>query len=258
MEPQQQQEENSKIRSVLPERQAQDKPTISIAAAVITGAAMIALALIIVLHPSATPPAATAPAQTTATPSTNPDISKVNLANEPFIGSATAPVTIAYWFDYQCPFCKQDEETVLPQIIINYVNTGKVKIVFKDFAFLGPDSQTLGAYAHAVWAVDPGKFYVWHKAIFDNQGTENTGWATQSKIISITTSVLGVNETSKVSQLVTTNAGTYQQVMDADKAEAGKFGIQGTPAVLLDTQVITGAQPYTTFQAAINAVLATK
>lgn len=236
-------------------------PATGIAAAIITGAAMIALALIIVLHPSSATTPAAAPtnpsAQTAAQPAVSPDSSKVNTTGEPFIGSATAPVTIDYWFDYQCPFCRQDEETVLPQIITNYVDTGKVKIVFKDFAFLGADSQTLGQYARAVWAVDPAKFYQWHKAIFDNQGTENTGWATQSKITSITTGVLGASETAQVSQLVASNGSTYQQAMDADKAEAEKFGIEGTPAAIIGTQEITGAEPYATFETAINAALAT-
>ena len=146
----------------------------------------------------------------------------------------------------------------MPEIITNYVDSGKVKIVFKDYAFLGPDSQTLGQYARAVWAVDPAKFYAWHDAMFTNQGTENTGWATQSKILSITNSVLGQAETAKVAQDVTTNGAAYQQAMDADKAEADKFGIQGTPAAIIGTQEITGAEPYANFQSAINAALAAK
>jgi len=49
---------------------------------------------------------------------------------------------VAYWFDYQCPYCRRVEENVLPQLIAEHVDRGNVKIVFKDFQFLGPDSQT--------------------------------------------------------------------------------------------------------------------
>ncbi len=63
------------------------------------------------------------------------DISKVKIDGEPFIGNVNAPVTIAYWYDYQCPFCKRNEEETMPQIVKNYVDTGKVKIVFKDYQF---------------------------------------------------------------------------------------------------------------------------
>ncbi len=193
--------------------------------------------------------------QAQAAPQTTADISKVNTTGEPFLGSADAPVTIAYWFDYQCPFCHQNEETVMPQIIKDYVDTGKVKIVFKDFQFLGDDSQRLGQFARAVWAIAPDKFYAWHKAIYDNQGKENTGWATETEILAITKQVLGADLTNKALQLVTTNQATYQKEMDADKAEGSSFGVTGTPSFIIGKQLIIGAQPYATIKAAIDAVL---
>jgi protein-disulfide isomerase len=232
------------------------KQGINIAAAIVTCAAMIAIALVLILRPAPTTPSAAQPTTPAATATV--DSNNVHTAGEPFIGSATAPVTIAYWFDYQCPFCKQNELTTMPEIVSNYVDTGKVKIVFKDYAFLGSDSQTLGQYGRAVWAVDPAKFGAWHDAIFAAQGTENSGWATQKEILSVTNTVLGSAESQKVAQLVATNGDTYQAEMDADKAEAGTFGIQGTPAFIIGTQEITGAQPYAQFQAAINAALSAK
>jgi protein-disulfide isomerase len=184
------------------------------------------------------------------------DISKVKAAGEPFMGSPNAPVTVAYWFDYQCPFCKQNEETSMPQLITNYVNTGKVKVVFKDFQFLGPDSQALGQAARAVWDVAPGKFYAWHRAIYDNQGKENTGWATQAEITSITKGVLGASDTSKVLALVKTNGAAYQKAMDADKTEGGAFGINATPSFIVGKQLIVGAVPYATLKQAVDTAVA--
>src|SRR3989338_7067738 len=67
------------------------------------------------------------------------------------IGKKDAPLTMTYWFDYQCPFCKQFEVTVMPTLIKDYVNTGKMKIVLKDYPFLRQDSQTAAEYSHAVW-----------------------------------------------------------------------------------------------------------
>ena len=182
------------------------------------------------------------------------DISKVKTDGEPFIGNANAPVTMAYWYDYQCPFCQRNEEDTMPQIVKNYVDTGKLKIVFKDYEFLGPDSQTLGQFSRAVWEAVPDKFYAWHKAIYDNQGTENTGWATHEKIMSITTTALGANLANKVDQLVKTKGAAYQKEMDADKAEGTTMGISGTPGAIIGKQLVSGAQPYAAFQAAIEAV----
>lgn len=183
------------------------------------------------------------------------DISKVKIDGEPFIGNANAPVTIAYWYDYQCPFCQRNEEETMPQIVKNYVDTGKAKVVFKDYQFLSEDSQRLGKVSRAVWELVPSKFYQWHKAVYDNQGKENTGWATDAKILSISTGVLGAADAQKVMQLAVTNAAAYQKEMDADKAEGTAMGISGTPGTIIGKELISGAQPYAAFQAAIDTAL---
>ena len=99
---------------------------------------------------------------------------EIKTEGSPFIGDAAAPLTIGYWSDYQCPFCKKVEVEALPQIIQDYVDTGKVKIVFKDFAFLGPASQMDGEYARAVWELYPKKFFAWRTQIMLQQPQENS------------------------------------------------------------------------------------
>ena len=225
----------------------------SVPAAILLGAIIIAGALVWALHPSSFKPTNPTTAQNQTAPTV--DIKDVKTDGEPFVGSATAPVTIAYWFDYQCPFCKQDEETVLPQIVSDYVNAGKVKIVFLDFPFLGPDSDTLSIVARAVWDVDPSNFYKWHKAIFDNQGEEGSGWATSAEIAKITTQVLGANEAAQVQNLITSKATTYENEIQADKTEGNSFGVNGTPAMIIGTQLLIGAEPYSAVKSAIDTAL---
>jgi protein-disulfide isomerase len=223
--------------------------SIIIAGIIIAGAVVFASK-----QPAAQPVAAT-PQQPAAVAV---DVAQVKTDGEAFIGNANAPVTMAYWYDYQCPFCQKNEKETMPQIIKNYVDTGKVKIVFKDYQFLGPDSQTLGKVSRAVWDTTPTKFYQWHKAMFDNQGTENTGWATKEKILSVTTGVLGDTDAQKVMQLAITNADAYQKEMDADKAEGTAMGINGTPGAIIGKQLVSGAQPYAAFQLAIETALKNK
>jgi protein-disulfide isomerase len=189
------------------------------------------------------------------------DSSKVITANEPFVGSPSAPLTIAYWYDYQCPICQRDEEMVIPQLMKDYVNTGKAKIVFKDYQFLGADSQTLGRISRAVWDIAPGKFYAWHKAIFDNQGQENTGWATNSKILSITTGVLGAADAARAMDLAVQKFALYQKAMDADKAEGTALGVSGTPDMIIGKVLVSGldpSAPYTRTKSAVDEALAGK
>lgn len=199
--------------------------------------------------------------KTAVTPPAQPqaqtaDISKVNTNGEPFIGRPNAPVVMAYWYDYQCPFCQRHEELTMPQIIKDYVDTGKVKIVFKDYQFLGDDSQTLGKFSRAVWETAPNKFYAWHKAIYDNQGQENTGWATQSKIMLTTTNILGADGAGKVASLVEKNGDAYQKEMDADKIEGITMGVKGTPGTIIGKELIAGAVPYEQFKAVLDKALA--
>ncbi len=196
-------------------------------------------------------------ADTGAAPVAEVDINKITTAGEPYIGNPNAPVTIAYWYDYQCPFCQRHEQQVMPQMVKEYVDTGKAKIVFKDYAFLGPDSITASLASHAVWAVAPDKFFAWHKMMFDNQGPENGGWAKKENILKLTKTIPGI-DVAKVDALMTANASEYQQGLDADQAEGSMIGVTGTPAFVMGHQLVVGAQPYPQIKAAIDTVLNTK
>lgn len=205
-------------------------------------------------HPSAgTTPAAGAAA---AAPSVN--IKDVKTAGEPFIGQANAPVTIAEWSDYQCPFCKQFEGVTLPQIIQDYVNQGKVKVVFKDFQFLGPDSMVDAEYARSIWALYPSQFFAWRTAFYAQEPQENSMNATANLayLKQITDSIPGISF-SKVQADVAANQAAYDAAINADKSEAANFGISATPSFVIGKQMIAGAYPYATFQAAINTALGT-
>jgi protein-disulfide isomerase len=201
-------------------------------------------------QPQAAESQSAAPTQATA----SADIAKVSQKGVPFIGDPNAPAVMAYWFDYQCPFCKQNEEAVLPRLISDYVKTGKLKILFKDYAFLGPDSQTAGFAARAVWEIASDKFYEWHKAMYDQQGEENSGWAKKENILALTKTIAGI-EVGKVEQLMRDHAAEYQKAIEADGAEGASMGVNGTPGALVGRQLIIGAQPVDQFKAAIEAEL---
>ena len=236
-------------------KQETKQNNISIPAAIIIAGVLIAGAVLIGTKGINRPSIATAPNQQVTQPSASTvDIAKVKVAGQPFIGNPNAPVTIAYWFDYQCPFCKRFETDVMPQLITDYVKTGKVKIVYKDFQFLGQDSQTAGIVARAVWEVAPDKFYEWHKAMYDKQDNENSGWGNKDDVLALTKTILGA-DASKVAQLILSKQVEYQKVIDEDKAEGSSFGVSGTPSVIVGKQMIVGAQPYSAVKQLIDLAL---
>lgn len=189
--------------------------------------------------------------QVKATPA---DIKKIDIKNRPFIGDKDAPIIMAYWFDYQCPFCQRFDLGTLSDLTAQYITTGKLKVVFKDFSFLGPDSTTAALAAHAVWELSPENFLSWHKAMFQKQDAENGGWGNKQNIIALTKTIPGI-DADKVSKLMEEKKAEYQKEMAADKAEADKFGINGTPAFILGKRLIVGAQPTDAFIQALDAEL---
>lgn len=197
-----------------------------------------------------------------AGPSVN--IKDVKTEGDPFIGKADAPVTIAYWSDYQCPFCKAVEVGGIPQIpltppipilIKDYVETGKVKIVFKDFPFLGEDSQAAALYEHAIWHLYPDKFYSWREEMFKAQDDEgDQGFGDAASIDALIAKIPGL-DVSAIKADIEANKAQYEAQINADKEEGAKFGINGTPGFITGKTLIPGAAEIDTFKAAIDPQL---
>ena len=180
------------------------------------------------------------------------DIKDVKIEGAPFVGSANAPVVIAYWSDYQCPFCKKFDQEALPQIMEKYVKTGKAKIVFKDFQFLGPDSDTGALYSRAVWELYPEKYGEWHEAMFVAQDEEHGGFGDEKSVQDLTKTIPGIDG-AKVIAAVQANKSAYQALIAADRSEAQTLGISATPSFIIGKQLIAGAQPHANLQSAIQA-----
>lgn len=181
------------------------------------------------------------------------NIDDIRIAGNPYLGKANAPVTIAYWYDYQCPFCKKVETEVFPQLISDYVDTGKVKIVFKGYPVLGSDSQSAALAERGIWALYPEKFYKWHEAMYAKQDAENAGWGNRKDIIALAKS-LGM-DSDKLDAFVVKNAADYQKTLEADMTEGQAYGVTGTPSFMMGKRLIVGSVPYDQIKAAVEEVL---
>lgn len=190
-----------------------------------------------------------------AQPAQTVDIKDVKTQDSPFVGDPKAPVVVAIWFDYQCPFCKQLEQNVTSQVYEQYVKTGKVKIVFKDFQFLGKDSDTDAEFARAMWEAYPDKFYDWYKAMFDAQDEEgDKGFGNLASVQALTAKIPGV-DVAKVTKLMTDKKTQYDAAISADRAEGQAKGINGTPAIIIGNKLLSGAQPLSAVTSLIDAQL---
>lgn len=174
------------------------------------------------------------------------DIKDVNTDNSPFVGSRNAKVTMAVWFDFQCRFCKQFETTTLKEVIATYGDD--VRIVYKDFQFMGAASMNSAVYSRAVWDAYPDQWGQWLAEVL---GTEGESTLSTAQLDEVSTR-FGF-DTARLAQLRSDKGGEYQAAIDADRQEGTKFGINGTPGTIIGTQLLAGAQPFANVQALIDA-----
>lgn len=180
----------------------------------------------------------------------------IDVSREPFKGAANAKVAIIEFSDYQCPFCGRYEKDTYVQVIKDYVDTGKVKYVWRDLPLdMHPNAQKAAEAANC--AAAQGKFWEMHDRLFTNQ------------------QALAAADLTKHAEALNLNVGQFQTCLDsgryaadvqADMADAGKMGINGTPTFLFGTvqpdgtvkvvKKMVGAQPYAAFKAAIDAAIA--
>src|SRR5436190_9410660 len=107
------------------------------------------------------------------------------------LGRPSAPVTMTEFADLQCPVCREYTARVLPALVRDYVRAGKVKMVFRDVAFLGDDSVTAGRAAAAAGA--QRKLWQFVDAFYAEQGDENSGYVTDDFVRSIAEKVPGLD-----------------------------------------------------------------
>ena len=144
------------------------------------------------------------------------------------LGERKANVTIVEFADLQCPFCRQASETSLPPLVERYVKPGKLRMEFRNFAILGPDSEKAAKALEAAAAQD--KAWQFIELFYLNQGEENSGYVTDDFIRRIGKAIPGMD----VEQLVVaSNAEGGGQSIEAAQKDAEEFGIDSTPSYLI-------------------------
>ncbi len=172
----------------------------------------------------------------------------------PYLGDPAAPITLVEFGDYQCFFCNKFFHTTEPDILSNYVETGKVKIIFKDFTIIGSDSVTAAHAAHC--ADDQGKFWEYHDILYNNWTGENNGWASSENLHRFAQNVgLDINEFSECMK-----SEIHKPLIAASVEDAKTLGLTGTPGFFVigvDNQIIKipGAQPYSVFESVFDSEL---
>ncbi|MEO8463321.1 MAG: DsbA family protein [Chloroflexota bacterium] len=170
-------------------------------------------------------------------------------AQHPVLGDAKAPVVIAEYGDFQCPSCGAFARTVEPAIRSAYIDTGKVRLEWHDFAWIGTESKEAANAARC--AGDQSQFWEFHDLLYRSQSGENQGAfsAERLKAMGVT---LGLEP---VAFNACVEGNTYGDAVAADFSDVRSKGFNGTPTFLIGGQRIVGAQPFEVFASAIDAQL---
>lgn len=180
---------------------------------------------------------------------------EIDTTGDPIMGDQNAPLTMVYWYDFQCPFCKKFEEETLQGLIDKYVNNSQMKIVFKDYAFLGPDSLDAALVSNAIWELYPQDYFAWQTAMTKNQDEENGGFGNMESIIKMIQEEFPQMDTSRIQETINNKKADYEAEISADTQEGQNNGVQGTPGFVIGTQSIFGAYPLENFVSIIDSEL---
>ncbi|HVS85270.1 MAG TPA: thioredoxin domain-containing protein [Gaiellaceae bacterium] len=142
----------------------------------------------------------------------------------PILGRADAPVTLVEFADPQCPYCGEWAKVALPVIVSRYVRTGKVRIVFNGLTFVGSDSEK--ALRAALAAGRQHRFWNVIELLYENQGTENTGWVSDSFLHRIGSSIPGLDVKRMLSE---SSLGSVTSQIGQAAALANQAGVDATP-----------------------------
>jgi len=172
------------------------------------------------------------------------------LLDEPAKGAEDAPVTIIEFADFRCGFCLRHFVQTLPTLEEEYIATGKVRYVFRNFPILGVQSRWAALAAEC--AHEQGYFWEYHDKLFAlaQEGQE----LLRSRLKSVAAE-LGLDSTQFESCL---DSSKYLDEVQEDLAAGQGVGVTGTPAFLINGQLLVGAHPIAKFRELIEQELAKK
>jgi protein-disulfide isomerase len=173
------------------------------------------------------------------------------------MGNEKAKYALIEFSDFECPFCSRFHGDAYPKIVENYVDTGKVQYVFRDFP-LGFHRKARGAHIAARCAGDQGQFWAMHHALFSNQKTLGPPLYTR------TAGELKLDEDAFKRCTADTAVGA---AVDKEMAAGRNYGVRGTPTFyvgeikdgkIVNAKRLSGAQPFAKFAQYIDAALGTQ
>jgi protein-disulfide isomerase len=162
-------------------------------------------------------------------------------------GTATAPVIMEEFSDFQCSYCGKFSRETLPRLTATYIDTGKVRLIYRHFAILGPASEAAAEASACAGA--QGHFWPYHDRLFASQGR----LAFNRKSLLRLAQELPLELAAFTACL---DSGRFRSQIEAETNAAMDLGLRGTPGFVINGRQMAGALPFKLFQSVIEEALA--
>jgi len=166
------------------------------------------------------------------------------------MGDEDAPVTIVEFSDYQCPFCLRYFQETMPLVKSAYVDTGKVRYVFKDYPITSIHPQASKAAESAECAGEQEAYWEMHDRLFQGQVDD---WNNNPDAVNVFKSYAEELDLDTEAFNACLDSGRYTDDVATDLNEGARAGVTGTPTFFINGEKFVGAQPFQEFQTIIDA-----
>lgn len=199
--------------------------------------------------PDPAPAAAPQGAALARNPAAEGRVGSVGPDDDPVVGSKDAPVEIIEFADYECSFCARFHNETFTRIKADYIDSGRVRFVFRDFPMtFHPRAEPAAVAAECVREIaDDEAYYAYQSLLFGGGGLSDAALKAAAEKVGV--------RGEDFDACAADADGARVAEIAADRADGMAVGVTGTPTIFINGRPIVGAQPYEAFKAAIEAEL---
>lgn len=170
-----------------------------------------------------------------------PNAAEINTQNQPVLGNIDAPIEIVEFVDFQCPYCKEFAQLIVPALKATYIQAGQVKLIIKDFPLENHANARNAALAvncaHALGGNDA--YFHLHDLLFDRQGDWDVE-AAAPEIFREYAAEVGLDITKFNDCVQEKRPGSD---IESDRRDGVDLGVNGTPTFFVNGEAFRGVPP---------------
>ncbi|WP_341285522.1 DsbA family protein [Priestia megaterium] len=188
---------------------------------------------------------------------------KIDIENEPTIGDENAPITLVEYGDYKCPACGYFSNGIMPQLEKDYVSTGQVKVVFKNYPFIYTDSTRAAVYAEGIYnKLGNDAFWQFHKTIYEYQNTyyanknsqnEHKDMLTEAYLNKSAKNLFNEKQFEQLKDIL--NNKNLKKEVQADYKQGSGDDVSSTPSIFINGKKVYEPLNYAAVKGAIDEEL---